>query len=262
VLAAFAMLPGARGHADGRVTHRCIFHNDKHPSAVIFGHGAYHCSVCLPKPLSFRALLATPEARAVLGDEVADVGMAAGRGAGAPGRLRKPRWLTPLGPAAYHGVLGRLVRIAEPHTESDAAAIMLQSLVAIGNLLGRRVFIRVERTKHFLVLFLILVGATSKGRKGTSWDLVLDFFPLSAAAWKDHRIMAGLSSGEGLIWAVRDHEPSEDADEDDAPPPEPDDERLLVMEPEWARVLRALDREGNTLSAIIVSATTRARCGS
>lgn len=62
--------------------------------------------------------------------------------------------------------------------------------------------------------------------------------------------MAGLSSGEGLIWAVRDHDVDDD-DEEDAPPPELEDKRLLVMEPEWARVLRVLERDGNTLSAII-----------
>lgn len=250
VLAAFAALPGARVHTDGRVTHRCIFHGDKRASAVIFEHGTYHCSACLPKALSFRALMETPEARAKLGDNLVDAAIAVRRDVDVPLRSRETRWPTPLGPAAYHGVLGRMVRIAEPHTESDAAAILLQALVALGNLLGRKVFVRVERTKHFLVLFLVLVGATSKGRKGTSWDLALDFFPFSAATWKEHRILAGLSSGEGLIWAVRDHDP-EAHEEESAPPPAPEDKRLLVMEPEWARVLRALDREGNTLSAII-----------
>lgn len=250
VLSAFAALPGARVHADGRVTHRCIFHNDKRPSAVIFAHGAYHCSGCAVS-LSFQRLLATPEAVETLGEDVVDAALAARRDSVTASPVRERRWPTPLGPAAYHGLLGRLVRLAEPHTESDPAAILLQSVVAIGNLLGRKVFIRVERTKHFLVLFLILVGATSKGRKGTSWDLLLDFFPFSAETWKEHRIMAGLSSGEGLIWAVRDHDVGDNEDEDDAPPPEPEDKRLLVMEPEWARVLRVLERDGNTLSAII-----------
>ncbi len=248
VLAAFAAMLGARIHSDGRVTHRCIFHKEKHASAVIFGHGAYHCSGCTVS-LSFQRLLATPEVRNALGDDVVDAALTARRNSLTASSVHEPRWPTSLGPAAYHGILGELVRFIEPHTESDPIAVLVQAVVAVGNFIGRKIFIRVEQTRHFLVLFVILVGATSKGRKGTSWDHVLRFFPMSADTWKEHRIMSGLSSGEGLIATVRDRA-TRDA-EDGAPPPEPDDKRLLIFEPEWARALRTLEREGNTLSAII-----------
>jgi hypothetical protein len=56
--------------------------------------------------------------------------------------------------------------------------------------------------------------------------------------------VSGLSSGEGLIWAVRDH------DEDRAPT----DKRLLVLEAEFAAVLKMTAREGNTLSPIVRNA--------
>ena len=53
------------------------------------------------------------------------------------------------------------------------------------------------------------------------------------------RTLTGLSSGEGLIWAVRD--PT-------AQDPGIGDQRLLVIEPEFASVLKASGREISTLS--------------
>ena len=57
-------------------------------------------------------------------------------------------------------------------------------------------------------------------------------------------LAGGLSSGEGLIAQVRDH-----ADEDGSQAPA--DKRRLVVEPEFAQMLKVLAREGNTLSAIV-----------
>ncbi len=59
------------------------------------------------------------------------------------------------------------------------------------------------------------------------------------------RILTGLSSGEGLIWAVRDPT-SQD--------PGISDQRLLVIEPEFASVLKAASRELSTLSPTLRSA--------
>ncbi len=68
VFATLATLKGACVQGDGRVTHPCLFHRDRHPSAVLFADGRYLCSVCIPKPLALRAWIARTEARAVLGD--------------------------------------------------------------------------------------------------------------------------------------------------------------------------------------------------
>jgi len=58
--------------------------------------------------------------------------------------------------------------------------------------------------------------------------------------------MSGLSSGEGFISEVADPDP----DEDGALPP-PCDKRLLFFESEFAKVLRVMERQGNTLDTII-----------
>jgi hypothetical protein len=152
-----------------------------------------------------------------------------------------PGWPEPLGPEAFHGPLGDLVRAIEPHTEADPVAILVQGLVAFGNVIGPRPHFRVESDSHHMNLFCALVGDTSKARKGTSWGHVHRVFAAIDQTWKPC-VKSGLSSGEGLIWAVRDDAP----DGVQAPAP---DRRLMVVEGEFSSTLRVLGRDGNTLSA-------------
>jgi hypothetical protein len=81
-----------------------------------------------------------------------------------------------LEPAALHGLAGDVVKTIEPHTEADGPALLSQFLVALGNVVGRGPYYQVEATPHHLNLFLVVVGATSSGRKGTSWDHVARLF--------------------------------------------------------------------------------------
>jgi hypothetical protein len=63
------------------------------------------------------------------------------------------------------------------------------------------------------------------------------------------RVQTGLSSGEGLISAVRDRVTNEGKDGEPVVVDEGvGDKRLLAVEPEFARVLRVAGRDGNTLS--------------
>ncbi|MBZ5672716.1 MAG: DUF3987 domain-containing protein [Acidobacteriia bacterium] len=147
-------------------------------------------------------------------------------------------WPDRLRAEAFHGVAGEFVRLIEPHSEGDPAAILIQTLVAFANVIGRSAYFRAEADRHYTSLYLVIVGATSKGRKGTSWGQVRRVFEGVDAEWAKAQIMGGLASGEGLIHVV-----SDDGGRSD--------KRLLVMEPEFARVLQVSEREGNTLSAII-----------
>jgi hypothetical protein len=162
--------------------------------------------------------------------------------AAAPAQLSE-NWPEPLAEAAYHGLAGRVVRAIAPHTEADPAAILIQYLVAFGSVVGRGPYYAVEGDRHGPNLYAVIVGATAKGRKGTSWGRVREIFQRVDDPWASKRVLSGLSSGEGLIWAVRD--PSDDDD------PGVADKRLLVIEAEYASVLRVLDREGNRLSPVI-----------
>ena len=152
-------------------------------------------------------------------------------------------WPAPLAAAAFHGPAGEFVRRLEPHTESDPAAILLQTLVAVGNVFGRTAHFMAEADRHFCNVNCVLVGNTSKGRKGTSWGRTFQMMAKIDPYWP--RPVSGLSSGEGLIYHVRDAQPDDEDDHGIG------DKRLLVMEPEFARVLQSTKRESNTLSAVI-----------
>ncbi|MBI4321043.1 MAG: bifunctional DNA primase/polymerase [Chloroflexi bacterium] len=170
-------------------------------------------------------------------------------------------WPDPLDPAALHGLAGDLVRAIEPHTEADPVALLGQFLIAFGNIIGRGPHFQVEADYHPLNEFIALVGPTAKGRKGTSAGHIRHQFKSVDEVWARDRIQGGLSSGEGLIWAVRDpiskveliREKGKGTGEyqEIVIDPGVTDKRLFVLEAEFASTLRVLGRDGNTLSAII-----------
>lgn len=165
-------------------------------------------------------------------------------------------WPVDLDDAAFIGLAGEIVREIEPRTEADSAAILLQVLVCFGALVGKGPHVPIEGDQHHGNLFALLIGETSKGRKGTSWGRVREIFSKVEGF---PAVVDGLSSGEGLKWAVRDPvkkiEKGKDgfAQEVEADPGV-SDKRLLVVESEFAQVLRQAARAGNTLSATIRSA--------
>ena len=153
-------------------------------------------------------------------------------------------WPAPPDPAAYHGLPGAIVEKIAPHTEADPVAILAQLLVACGALIGRGAHFQVEATHHHPNQFVVLVGDSAKARKGSSFDHVARLLCAVDPAFSS-RLSTGLSSGEGLIWAVRDPQ----AQDPGAP-----DKRLLVVEPEFASVLKSTGRELSTLSPTLRSA--------
>jgi hypothetical protein len=69
---------------------------------------------------------------------------------------------------ALYGLVGEIVNAIKPETESDPVAILIQLLVFFGNAIGRNAHFRIEDTEHHANLFVCLVGASSRARKGTS----------------------------------------------------------------------------------------------
>ncbi len=160
-------------------------------------------------------------------------------------------WPT-LAEEAYHGLPGDIVRAIEPHTEADPIGVLMNLLCAFGNAIGRGAYFRVGADQHHLKLNAGLVGTTSKGRKGMSEGHIRLLMHAVDTAWEEERVMSGLASGEGLIYAVRDelwgvNDKGKRVLKDGGV----SDKRLLVSEPELARVLKVMTRETNTLSAII-----------
>lgn len=153
-------------------------------------------------------------------------------------------WPAPPDQAAYHGLPGQIVAKIAPNTEADPVAILAQLLVACGALIGRGAHFHVEATLHHPHEFVVLVGTSAKARKGSSFDHVARLLSNVDPGFAS-RLTTGLSSGEGLIWAVRD---PQDHDRGAT------DKRLLVVEPEFASVLKSTGRELSTLSPTLRSA--------
>ena len=158
------------------------------------------------------------------------------------------------------------MRAIEPHTEADPAALVIQSLVAFGNVIGRGAHFMADGAAHHMNLFCVLVGGTAKSRKGSSWAQVRRLFETVDPEWARDRTQAGLSSGEGLIHFVRDaiekQEPVREKGrvkdyQTVVEDPGVKDKRLLVVEAEFASALRVIERDGNTLSPIVREAWDR-----
>ena len=165
-----------------------------------------------------------------------------------------PSWPA-LHPDARYGLAGDVVATIEPHSEADPVASLVTLLSVYGNMIGRGAYFKVGADRHHMKINATLVGETSKGRKGMSWNYARDLLKVLDPLYIDDRVVNGLSSGEGLIYAVRDRVMGENKDGDPmVVDPGVEDKRLLVMEGEFANVLKMCQREGNILSIVIRSA--------
>ena len=152
-----------------------------------------------------------------------------------------PGWPEEAPDCVYNGLPGAIVQMPAPYTEADPLAILGQLLVGAGSVVGRGAWFAVEATRHHANELAVLVGDSSKARKGSSFDHVAR---LLARTDPDlpRRTRSGLSTGEGLVWVVRDPQGSD---------PGAEDPLLLVVEPELVSVLKATGRDMPTLSPVL-----------
>lgn len=171
------------------------------------------------------------------------------------------QWPKPLKEAAYHGAAGDFVKLVEPNTEADPAALLVQFLIGFGNLCGPAPYRFAGGVAHHLNEYAVIVGDTSRSRKGTSWAEVERFLDKVDCDWTKHCGASGLSTGEGLIWHVRDPQPADDRGKGESserdghnsrvPDPGATDKRLMVQAGEFAAVLKVATRDGATLSPVL-----------
>lgn len=135
------------------------------------------------------------------------------------------------GAAWLYGPVGEIVRRIEPTTEAHSAAVYLQLLTGLGNLIGGSPNFMADGQRHGVNLFVCIVGQTSKSRKGTSWGRSLAALRLIDPEWADQRIRRGAVSGAGLLEPFREREGT----------PTPD-RRLLLAETEFSEVIKVLGK--------------------
>jgi hypothetical protein len=138
---------------------------------------------------------------------------------------------------ALYGLAGEAVRALAPHTEAQPEAILLQLLAAFGNVIGPGPHCMVGATRHTLNLFLVLVGESSKARKGTSWNQIARLFAEVDPTWTDNRVISARLTARGLI-AILGREQA-------------GDRRLLVLAEELASVLHTMGRSRSQLSPLL-----------
>lgn len=147
-------------------------------------------------------------------------------------------WPEPMDKAAFIGPIGSFVLKIASETEAAPEALLMQGLIAVGNAMERSAYCIAEADEHHTNLYGVIVAGTG-ARKGSSWGQVKRFLKRAVSAWVEGHIVGGLSSGEGLINAVRDDAP--------AIP----DKVVLAFEPEFASVFKVKGRDGNTLSTVL-----------
>ena len=178
-----------------------------------------------------------------------------------------PNW-PKLHPNAFYGLAGEFVDLATANSEADRVAVLLTFLDRFGVECGPGPHLMVGDSKHYPRIFSVLVGASSKARKGTSAKPVGVVFNLdelfsaksdfNTSPYKTARCSPGpLSSGEGITNAVRDEtrewklNKKTGQGEWIVTDPGIEDKRLFILDEEFASALSCIKREGNTLSPII-----------
>jgi hypothetical protein len=166
-------------------------------------------------------------------------------------KLDETRAWPTLDPTARHGLLGEIVAAVEPHTEGDPVAILFNTKLMFGSAVGRAPHVMVGATRHGTNENVVFIGQTSRSRKGTAHDEAFRLMALADPHWKE-RVVGGLSSGEGVIHAVRDATHKLDKQgESVVDDPGVADKRLCAVEPEFASVLKNGRRDGNILTEIL-----------
>jgi hypothetical protein len=174
--------------------------------------------------------------------------------------LEIPEGAPVLDELALHGIAGNIVRALSTETEAHPVGILVGLLQHFGNMIGASAYTTVEDTDVYGTFNSMKVGKSSKARKGTSTDRVMKITSQIDPEWFDTRQVGGLSSGEGLVEAVKD-ETTTSKNGKTVPVPGVADKRLMVTEGEAGGVLKVMGRDGSTLSATIRNATDHKMIG-
>lgn len=155
---------------------------------------------------------------------------------------------------AFYGIAGDFVKLATEKNEADPAAVLMTFLVRFAVEVGSGPTLLIGDTRHKARLASVIVGASSKARKGTSAKPIERLFePIDGSA----RYSPGpFSSGEGIIYAVRDQVTKWDEKNQCEVVTDPglEDKRLFVLDEEFGGAMAQTKREGNTLSMVIRNA--------
>src|SRR5262249_46906685 len=140
-----------------------------------------------------------------------------------------------------------------PNTEADPAALLLQYLASVGNMIGREPFYRLASVNHYANLFVLIAGRSARSRKGTSAQDVRLITESADPDWARDNVKSGITSGEGIIELVRDARSvwNKKTQMFECVDPGVADKRLLLDEREFSSALNKMKQQTNIVSEIL-----------
>jgi hypothetical protein len=152
-------------------------------------------------------------------------------------------------PACLYGLVGDVAHAGSANTEANPFAIAAAMLTYLGTGVGRGPYMPIGDDWNHARIFMVHVGRSSRGRKGTAKKLI---FRINKAVKTLDKYLVpqvhrgGLSTREGLALMI--HDGYMDGKNE---VPAVEDKRLLVVESEFSNILHQSKRDGNTLSAAL-----------
>jgi hypothetical protein len=126
-----------------------------------------------------------------------------------------------------------------PYTVVDEVGLLVDLLVAFGNLVGPGPHMVADGAAHTARLNSVLVGSSSRSRKGTARANIGRLLMEVDPDWAADDVTGGVGSGEGIVASLNER-PKVDFDG-----------RMLVVEPEFSRLLAVSGRDGSIVSQIL-----------
>jgi Protein of unknown function (DUF3987) len=160
---------------------------------------------------------------------------------GFPARMRKE---------AYRGIAGQIVALITENTELWDEAVLVQFLVAFGNMAGREPYKWAE-SEHHANEFVCIVGTTANGAKGGSWRAVNSLLYAIDPEYTIKKAGGGFQSAEAIVDSIRDDRERTDSEGETVIDPGEADKRLLIVEEELARIFRVGARKDNQMSEVV-----------
>lgn len=173
-----------------------------------------------------------------------------------PLTVRSGKISIPYSDDVFHGLAGRIIRKLQPETESHPVGNLLELLIGFGSIIGPTAYYKVEDDRHFANLYGVIVGQSSKGRKGTGRGRIHRVLESLDQQWFDYQKLSGFGSGEAVVWQIRDEVTRSVRGDDGAfrnvvIDPGVQDKRLFISEGEFSSVLTVASRKDSILSSII-----------
>lgn len=152
-------------------------------------------------------------------------------------------------PDCLYGLVGEIAREGSRNTEANPYAIAAAAMCYLGTAIGRGPYIQIGDDRNHSRLFMVHVGRSGRGLKGTAKKLI---FRIDNAIKSMDEFLApqvycgGLSTREGLALLIHDG-----YNVGNTNVPAIQDKRLFVYESEFANILHNNKRDGSTLGAAI-----------